>query len=170
MARTCGKCRRVLRYDESLSAFDVIGWGNGHVCEVCIANATGQPVPESMRYPPGCHLPKMPNGQTDIPICGLCRKALPEDQEAGKPLHVRREFFGTREEVAEYQSLEAGTDDAEIRADWRACRGWPVEPGIYSACRECIAKWRPSMLAYLKGEGLLPEMATERQVAGGWLQ
>ena len=82
-ARTCGKCKRVLRYDETLSSCFFEGWGNGQACEACRAEVTGLPTPEPIRYPPGCDMPLLPDRDSHIPICGLCRVALLESMLKG---------------------------------------------------------------------------------------
>ena len=157
MARTCGKCRRVVRYDENLTSQFIVGWGGGQVCEVCWAEECGLPAPEPVRYPVGQPVPRMPGSDADIPICGLCRVALTEDQARGKPMRIRPEMLGP--------------DDT-------------VEPGGYSACPACHAEWKPRILHYLQRlcrtcndldcvlpdhTRAMPETATVRQVVGNWL-
>lgn len=155
--RTCGRCRRVVRYDENLTSFFITGWGNGQVCEVCQAQEQGLPPPEPTRYPVGSRIPRFPGSDKDIPICGLCRQALTEDLDRGKPVRIRPEMLDPGEKV---------------------------ERGCYVMCPDCLKQWRPRVLAYLKRlcrvcneldceepdhSRMLPLTATERQVVGNLL-
>lgn len=62
-----------------------------------------------------------------MPICGLCRIALPWGQDQGTLIRLRAEVLAV-------EDLEAG-----------------IEPGdAYVACHECVAHYRPRLHAYLK--------------------
>ena len=99
---TCGVCRQALRADESLRHLQTHGnrlnanahqylvsvWGNvpdetigAAACERCYATLTGTEVPPVRTYPPGSRVPKRSSGGGDIDICGLCRRAMYEDDE-----------------------------------------------------------------------------------------
>lgn len=100
--RTCGVCKKPPRYDDSLqriqaSAADTgpgqdflvsaLGVFEGSVgvlaCRGCIAQWLGLPASEDPTYPPGCQMPPRPGGKEDtlLDICGLCRRALREDDQ-----------------------------------------------------------------------------------------
>lgn len=139
---TCNHCGRALRWDEEQRPIFLEGVGQVWCCPDCQARAQGLPAPAPRRYPAGSRIPRHPRrNDGDMPLCGLCRLALPYGQEQGVYLRLRTEFLG---------------DDDPT-------------PGSYVACNECVARWRPRLLDYLKAEGLLPETATERNVAGGML-
>lgn len=139
--RTCGKCRRPLRHDEHLSACAIEGWGNGLVCEACRAQAQGLEPPAPRRYPAGAPVPRLAGSDADMPVCGLCRVALVEGQRC-QPMRLRPEFVRPED---------------------------GVECGGYAACPACVERWRPRILHYLIGRGLLPPAASVRQVTGGLL-
>lgn len=154
---TCNHCGRALRWDEEARPVFLEGIGNLFCCPDCQARARGEPPPEPRRYPVGSRIPRHPQRpDTDLPICGLCRKALPWGQDKGTNLRVRPEFVN----------------------------GDAVECGGYSACQECVAYWRPRILIYLQRlcrtcnaldcereehGRMLAATATERNVTGGML-
>ena len=136
----CNLCTRTLRWDERLAqaTFSVEvspgvseiqnAWG----CPDCIAKVHGLEAPAPNRYPPGCRMPRHPgqaNSATpgDLPICGLCRVALPWGQQRGD--HVRLPA-----EVLDESDLAAG-----------------ITPGdAYELCGECLARYKPRVVARLK--------------------
>lgn len=108
----CGRCKKQLRYDERLRTVQTAE-GTYPLCPYCVAEHEGGSY-SPPTYPPGSLIPRHPQSDADLPICGLCRRALPWGDKC----------YGMRlreEDVA-------GTD---------------VEPGAYPACSECRAKWKP---------------------------
>jgi hypothetical protein len=81
-----------------------------------------------------------------MPICGLCRIALPYGQRKGEVMRLRAEVLDS--------------DDIFAGIEANDC---------YVSCNECLAKYRPRILKHLIANGYLPATATERQVTGGWL-
>ncbi len=160
---TCNHCGRALRWDEEQRPVLLEGIGQVWCCPDCMANAQGLDPPKPKRYPVGSPIPNHPllpaHERADMPICGLCRIALPWGQDKGTLLRIR---------------------DEEILDE-------EVSPGAYRVCSDCLRYWRPRVLAYLqrlcrkcnvldceqKGndghQRMLPANATERQVVGGML-
>lgn len=110
--RQCGLCQRTLRWDETLRTVQVCQdnvpgmqflvslWGTveeatvgAQACETCAAQLNGQQPPSPRRYPAGKPIPLHPDpvrarrGE-HLPLCGLCRLALPEDEEVGRPIRL----------------------------------------------------------------------------------
>lgn len=142
---TCNLCSRLLRWDEEQRPTHIEGLGNAFCCPDCLAAARGLPKPEPRRYPVGCRMPQHPlkgDPGSHLPVCGLCRIALPWGQDDGRLLRLRPEFVTEEDDV---------------------------ECGCYRACQECIAKWKPRILIYLKQIGMLAPDATERQIARGMI-
>lgn len=70
----CGKCPRRLRYDEVNRQLDDAD-GMHSACPHCHAEARGEVYTPPV-YPKGCRMPRHPKTDGDLPICGLCRRAL----------------------------------------------------------------------------------------------
>ena len=123
----CGKCNQPIRWDESLSYRHVPGVGGCYCCERCCAELDGVPVPEPKRYPQGCRMPFKPDTHPAqgavIPICGLCRVALPWGVDRGSHTRIREEMLLVGENVV-------------------------VGGYVMGEC--CLKKWRPRVAAYLR--------------------
>jgi len=121
----CNRCNRTLRWDEEQRLVMIDGVGNTYCCPNCQAEVRGEPVPVPNTYPPGTKIPKVGDGgfRHDMPICGLCRRALVYGQERGTDMRIRPEM------------LEDGDT---------------VEPGGYCVCDECLNQWRPRIVRYLQ--------------------
>ena len=187
--RTCHLCNRALRWDENLTLTrveqtaepaaplpaDHFGAGvfvvstatvaapseQVHACPKCHAEVNGLPSPEPRYYPKGKRVPQHPQKpDCDLPICGLCRRALPED-DRGHLMRLRGPELSPEDIAAGIQPQDA-----------------------FHACRECVEKYRPRKLAYLQRvcrecgvmdcmtPGHAPMLAggaSERQVVGGLL-
>lgn len=157
--QTCGVCRRALRADENLrlvqtdaesaepavSAFMVSCWGDipggtitAMACPRCRATFDGADPPEPKTYPRGRPVPCKPGSDGDIDICGVCRRAMfLDDRSRGMRLQP--------EDVADCLELD---------------------PGLYPACRECIARFRPRICERLKATGVVGPY-TEPETLGG---
>lgn len=135
--RQCGRCRKVCRFDEDLAILQAAD-GTRAACPTCHAEARGEPPPEPRRYPVGQPVPSL--GGSDLPICGLCRLALRENERT-QPMRI----------VA---SDVEGTDTAE---------------GCYAACSECVEKWRPLIATRLRREGIIREGTPDTAVQGDML-
>ena len=158
--RICGLCRRAPRWDESLSAVQInpsaelpsweilvgafgVEQCQGTIgmlaCPDCRPKLTGEPRQPSRRWPAGQPVPTKPNSDGDIPVCGVCRLALREDEQQ--------------------TSLRLWPDD--VPAD--------VEPGGYRACPACLDHYRPVIAARLRALGILSPDAPDSAVAGDML-
>ena len=90
----CGLCEQVIRWDEVLRLTSVDAevaagvWERQqlHACPRCVARLNGEEPPEPRRYPQGCRMPQRPKGSADLPVCGLCRVALPWGSDRGSPM------------------------------------------------------------------------------------
>ncbi len=140
MSRHCGKCDRTLRYDErdefvQEQTPDRGTWGY-QACPNCVAVMNGWPAPPPRIYPVGTRVPHHPQhpGQ-DLPICGLCRLALHED-EAEDPETIRL-----------YAADVADVPWLSFVRDGQA----------FGCCRECLTLLKPRVLARLKAQGIVPE-------------
>jgi hypothetical protein len=71
----CPRCSRIMRRDEYLETIQHLD-GICQSCPVCIAEATGTPVPPEKTYPKGSRIPRKRNSDGDMEICALCRRAL----------------------------------------------------------------------------------------------
>ena len=142
-SRSCGKCRRVLRWDESLAWTFVAGTGAFLACPDCSAEAEGAERPPHQTYPWGAHLPQKPTGG-NIDVCGVCRRAMYEG-ELPQRLRIRAEML--RE-------------------------GETIEPGGYASCRECREAWRPRVYEWLVtyDADRLPADFQLRNCVGDWLE
>lgn len=161
----CRLCSRALRWDEKLAltlavvevAPGITETQNTHACPDCHALANGQEPPEPKTYPKGGKIPGHPlQSSGDMPICGLCRKALPWGQSQGEPMRLRAECLDA-------DDLAAG-----------------IVPGdCFVSCRGCIQKYRPRILQHLQrlcrrcdqldcecGQPYLPVGAKVEMVAG----
>lgn len=150
----CGCCGRVVRWDESLSLTPVLAevmpevyeQQQLHACPDCVARAAGREPPEPRRYPRGQPVPRHPERNCDLPVCGLCRVALPWGQDRGEPMRLRAD-------VLDADDLAAG-----------------ILPGdCYVSCAACVAKYQGRILRELQAAGLAPETMRPTQVRRGWL-
>lgn len=102
-----------------------------YACPDCVAKANDRPPPPVRSYPLGTRPPQHPlktDSGSHMPICGLCRVALPWGQESGQMLRIHPEMIDD-EAVAKF-----GT----------------IRPVAYPMCDACVAWWRPRSLAWLK--------------------
>lgn len=108
--RTCPCCDGPIRYDEALSSLETPD-GVTPACPACHARQQGHEPPPAQTYPVGSRIPRHPQGDGDLPICGLCRRALYEGDRA-VPIRLAEEeidepgvYRVCRECFAEYQPM-----------------------------------------------------------------
>lgn len=118
--RKCAFCDVTPRYDDHFTMVYYRG-ETGYACEACQARAEGRDAPVLRVYPRGVRVPRKPGSDGDLPVCGMCRLALREDER--EPTCVRL----ADEDVA----------------------GTMHEAGVHPMCRECVARWKPVLAARL---------------------
>ncbi|MCC6419932.1 MAG: hypothetical protein IT429_16985 [Gemmataceae bacterium] len=79
--RVCGHCQSVLRWDAQLKLTDLPQGGSALCCPDCAALARGEDLPALAVYSSGQRVPRHPQGDGSLPVCGLCRLALCEDDQ-----------------------------------------------------------------------------------------
>lgn len=142
MNEICGACRRPTREDDTLLTYHFTAIGVVQACRDCGAEfAESDPV--TPIYPVGTRLPEVGDGlqRRKIRVCGICRRALRWDDESDC---LR---------LSEEDVWQLGPDGVMERV---------IQEGAYSACWECVAAWRPVILARLIRHGILkPDVTVE---------
>jgi len=268
--RVCPGCGCGARQDEQYKLTSLPEVGNCLACPACVARVYGLEPPLPRTYPVGERLPRGVVGDGDLPICGLCRLALYEDdspqglrlasedvsdtlwaaylEATAEARQAHAAVVKRSREVFDYKTsqplidrasavtqaradLEAGllraltrastpVEYAEREANLRAayeqtvalaennyeviCLGPraerdaviaqadfvfrrasvlameatkklvstappAVETGAYHACRDCVAKYRPRILARLIRLGVAPAHLTETEMTSNML-
>ena len=147
MARECAKCNRVLRWDETLSVLHVEGLGIFSACPDCHAEATGQEPQAPRCYRRGERVPRHAYGDGDMPICGLCRRALFEDERIPPtPMRLQSEDVADEPDFA-----------------------FVLDNDCFASCRECLARFTPKIAKRLRRMGIIAETTPDRSVRGNML-
>jgi len=136
-AEFCGTCRRCLRWNESQDVVYIQGVGMSLACASCQAKEAGLPSPQPRIYPVGTPVPRHRHGDGDMPICGMCRKALFQN-ESCEAIRLRHEFLTDEDGLA---------------------------PGAYMACRDCVARFRGRLAAYLRAANIIKPDVPDEAVA-----
>ena len=192
--RRCAWCKGRVRWDDRLRndiqinaadaaphqiQFIIELWGTmpegtvqGGCCRKCHAKLLGEPEPLPIRYGPDNPQPDGivgddKNCSAAFPVCGICRLALYEG-DGTTPIRLYPEDLDLPDGVWQnVQTLLAAGKKPEAHT---ICKAYDVPiPGAPQGCPECLAKYKPRVLARLHAAGQFLEVTDPRRMGRGLL-
>lgn len=194
-SRRCAWCHKPPRWDDPLCSVQVnaadaappvlefiVGlWGEvkqgtmqGGTCRSCAAKLTGQPMPSPILYGPDNRPPEGILGSDyaasdRFPVCGICRQALHEG-ETTTPIRLQPDDLDLPDDARQRLKDFLANGDKPGARSVCELHGVPM-PGAPQGCPECLAKYKPQVLARLQREGhaWALDMTPERMSRGAML-